>query len=171
MPLAREFPQARSVRHPGEAIPPAQLIEDALRLNAGSLERNGIVLERAIETDRLVRADRHKVLQILVNLMKNARDAMQPGTGERRIRVAVTQPNPDTVALSVTDNGVGITREDITRIFQHGYTTKTNGHGFGLHSSVLAAREMQGDLKATSAGRGHGSTFTLTLPAAPLPSA
>ncbi|HWL17659.1 MAG TPA: ATP-binding protein, partial [Opitutus sp.] len=73
---------------------------------------------------------------------------------------------PRTIALSVADNGPGIAPENLRRIFQHGFTTKPTGHGFGLHSSVLAAREMGGDLTAASEGPGRGSTFTLTLPLA-----
>jgi hypothetical protein len=150
-----------------EALSPAQLFEDALRLNAESLERHGITLERIFQSTALVQADRHKVLQILVNLLKNAKDALQiVKPGERSLRVRVAAVEDRLIALSVEDNGPGISRENLTRIFQHGFTTKPTGHGYGLHSSVLAAREMGGDLLATSDGLGKGSTFTLTLPAA-----
>lgn len=150
-----------------ETMVPAQLFEDALRLNAESLDRHGISLDRLIEPTPSVKADRHKVLQILVNLLKNAKDALQViKPGERRIRVSVSVAGDQHIALAVEDNGPGIAPENLTRIFQHGFTTKPSGHGYGLHSSVLAAREMGGDLIATSAGPGHGSTFTLTLPAA-----
>jgi len=69
--------------------------------------------------------------------------------------------------VSVSDNGVGITEENLTRIFVHGFTTKKDGHGFGLHSGVLAAREMGGSLTVHSAGTGAGATFTLKLPLNP----
>lgn len=150
-----------------EVLAPAQLIDDALRLNAESRERHGIVLERSTTTTSQVKADRHRVLQILVNLMRNAKDALLARKpSERRIHVRVSSVGPDQVAISIEDNGGGIAPENLTRIFQHGYTTKPTGHGFGLHSSVLAARDMGGDLTATSAGPGRGATFTLTLPAA-----
>lgn len=148
-----------------ETLVPAQLFEDALRLNAESMERHGISLERVFDAAGQVKADRHKVLQILVNLLKNAKDALQAvKPGERIVRVHVACRDEQTISLAVEDNGPGILRENLTRIFQHGFTTKPTGHGFGLHSSVLAAREMGGDLVATSPGLGHGSTFTLTLP-------
>ena len=150
-----------------ESLGPAQLFEDALRLNAESLERHGISLERVFEPVGQVKADRHKVLQILVNLLKNAKDALQAvKPGERLIRVSVSAVSSEALCLSVQDNGPGILPVNLTRIFQHGFTTKPTGHGFGLHSSVLAAREMNGDLVATSPGLGHGSTFILTLPKA-----
>lgn len=148
-----------------ETLTPARLFEDALRLNAESMERHGISLERVFEPVGPVKADRHKVLQILVNLLKNAKDALQViKPGERLVRVRVSPGAAGTVQLSVEDNGPGIAAPNLTRIFQHGFTTKPTGHGYGLHSSVLAAREMGGDLVATSPGLGHGSTFILTLP-------
>ncbi len=153
-----------------ETLAPAQLFEDALRLNAESLERHGISLERVFEPVGSVKADRHKVLQILVNLLKNAKDALQVvKPGERTIRVLVSRVNEKTVTLSVQDNGPGIPPANLTRIFQHGFTTKPTGHGFGLHSSVLAAREMGGDLTAKSDGPGKGSIFILSLPTATVP--
>lgn len=148
-----------------ETLAPAQLFEDALRLNAESLERHGISLERVFEPVASIMADRHRVLQILVNLLKNAKDALQVvKPGERLIRVKVSRVDEKLVALTVQDNGPGIAPANLTRIFQHGFTTKSSGHGFGLHSAVLAARDMGGDLTATSAGPGLGSTFVLTLP-------
>jgi len=70
------------------------------------------------------------------------------------------------VQIYVTDNGVGIAAENLTRVFAFGYTTKKAGHGFGLHSSALAAREMGGSLVAQSDGPGQGATFVLELPPA-----
>jgi signal transduction histidine kinase len=150
-----------------ETLSPAQLFEDALRLNAESMDRHGISLERVFDSVGQVKADRHKVLQILVNLLKNAKDALQViKPGERLIRVRVAAVSGELISLAVQDNGPGIQKANLTRIFQHGFTTKPNGHGFGLHSSVLAAREMGGDLVATSPGLGLGSIFVLTLPKA-----
>jgi signal transduction histidine kinase len=68
------------------------------------------------------------------------------------------------IKISVTDNGVGISQDNLTRIFNHGFTTKKDGHGFGLHSGALAAREMGGSLNVHSDGSGQGATFTLELP-------
>jgi C4-dicarboxylate-specific signal transduction histidine kinase len=109
--------------------------------------------------------DKHKVLQILVNLISNAKHAlimahpMQP-----RLTLRIVQPSPACVAVEVSDNGVGIEREHLTRIFAYGFTTKPDGHGFGLHSSALAAKELGGTLAASSEGPGCGATFRLELP-------
>ena len=62
------------------------------------------------------------------------------------------------------DNGIGIPPENLTRIFNHGFTTRKDGHGFGLHSGALAAKEMGGSLTVHSGGTGQGAAFTLELP-------
>jgi signal transduction histidine kinase len=109
------------------------------------------------------------VLQILVNLFRNAREVMAANAGAvKTLAIEVRCENSQAVQIKVQDNGAGITPEDLTRIFRHGFTTKPNGHGFGLHSGALAAKEMGGSLQAFSAGRGAGATFVLELPAAPL---
>ena len=152
-----------------EDLDPAQLFEDAIRLNADSLNRHGIRLERSFAAVGPVRADRHRVLQILVNLLHNAKDAvMSVERSKRSIRVAIATHDATHATLSVADNGVGIAPEVRDKIFQHGFTTKPDGHGFGLHSASLAARDMGGRLTLGSDGLGHGATFSLILPLAHL---
>jgi signal transduction histidine kinase len=112
-----------------------------------------------------VHTDRHKVLQILVNLFRNAKDALQ-GRDNARITLTIAPGDPGYVKIGVADNGIGISAENLEKIFQHGFTTKPDGHGFGLHSCVLAAREMKGDLAVFSEGPERGAAFTLTLPLA-----
>jgi PAS domain S-box-containing protein len=141
------------------------LFEDALKtLDVSVLQANFAVV-REVAAVPPVLTDKHKVLQILVNLISNAKHAllmahpMQP-----RLTLRIGQPTPACVAVEVSDNGVGIEREHLTRIFEHGFTTKPDGHGFGLHSSALAAKELGGTLTASSEGPGCGATFRLELP-------
>lgn len=152
-------------------LPLAGLVEDALRMNAAAFDRHGIELVKEISDDiPLARVDRHKVLQILVNLLRNAKYAMDghPGGGGhvKRLTVRVKAAAPERVSIIVADTGVGIAAENLTKIFNHGFTTKKDGHGFGLHSGANAAKEMGGTLKAHSPGPGQGAEFTLELPAA-----
>jgi signal transduction histidine kinase len=108
--------------------------------------------------------EKHKILQILVNLMRNAKYACdESGRADKRLTVRVVNGD-GRVRISVTDNGVGIPPENLTRIFNHGFTTRVSGHGFGLHSGALAAKEMGGSLTVQSAGPGQGAVFTLELP-------
>jgi C4-dicarboxylate-specific signal transduction histidine kinase len=113
----------------------------------------------------LLLVDKHKVLQILVNLVHNAKYALDDSPGhDKRLTVGISLNGADRVKVTVADNGVGIPPENLTRIFSHGFTTRERGHGFGLHSGANAAKEMGGQLSAFSAGPGRGATFTLELP-------
>ena len=143
------------------------LIEDAVRINIGALERHQVKLEREYAELPPIVVDKHKVLQILVNLIRNAKYACDDsGRDDKRIVLRVTQENAG-VRIAVIDNGVGIPEENRERIFCHGFTTRKEGHGFGLHSGALAAREMGGSLTAGSEGLGRGATFTLEIPLTP----
>lgn len=123
-------------------------------------------VERDFRPAPPVRVDKHKILQILTNLLRNAKHAVED-FGRPAGRIAVTiDADGERSRIAVTDNGVGIAPENLTRIFRHGFTTKKNGHGFGLHSGANAAKEMSGRLSVHSAGPGTGATFTLELPVA-----
>ena len=109
--------------------------------------------------------DRHKVLQILINLLRNAKQALRDADrNDKQVILTITTTGEGRVRLAITDNGIGINQENLAKIFRHGFTTKKDGHGFGLHSGALAAQEMQGSLTAHSNGPGTGATFTLELP-------
>jgi len=142
------------------------LVEDALRINATAFERHGITLLREFaEIHQTVCVDRHKVLQILINLLRNAKHALEEQTGrEKRMTVRVGMGSAETVRVTIADNGIGIPAEHMTKIFNHGFTTKNDGHGFGLHGGANAAREMGGNLTAHSEGPGRGAEFYLDLP-------
>jgi C4-dicarboxylate-specific signal transduction histidine kinase len=142
----------------------SSLIEDAIRIN--TLDRRGAAIVRDFAPLPRLAMHKHKVLQILINLLSNAKHAVDHETAapEKRITVRLERPQPDRVVISVTDTGMGIAPEDHQRLFQHGFTTRKEGHGFGLHAAITAAREMGGSLTASSAGRGKGATFTLELP-------
>lgn len=152
-----------------EEVQLADLVEDTLRINgAGSADRAVEVVREFSEVPS-VAIEKHKVLQILVNLVANAKQSCGAvERDDRRVTLRIFQEE-QSVKVSVADNGVGIPRENLERIFNHGFTTKPTGHGFGLHSSALAAREMGGALHVASAGPGQGATFTLELPAAAIP--
>jgi PAS domain S-box-containing protein len=140
------------------------LVEDSLRMNAGAFSRHGVTLVRDFQDVPVITIDKHKVLQILVNVIRNAKYACdESGSAEKRVTVRVRAAN-GTMLIAVIDTGVGIPPENLERIFSHGFTTRKEGHGFGLHSCALAAKELGGSLQAESAGPGHGATFTLTLP-------
>jgi signal transduction histidine kinase len=149
-----------------ETIAVVDLVEDSLRLNAGAFVRHGVTLRREFSDVPPVTIDKHKVLQILVNLVRNAKYACdESGKADKLITLRI-ESAPAAVRICVIDNGVGIPAENMPRLFTHGFTTRADGHGFGLHSAALAAQELGGSLSVTSEGSGCGATFILELPCA-----
>jgi C4-dicarboxylate-specific signal transduction histidine kinase len=141
-----------------------ELVDDALRMGESSFAKHGIEVVKDYGDGATIVTDRHRVLQILINLISNARHALKDhSTAVQRLVVQVRRTATG-VTLAVIDTGVGIPAENLDRIFVHGFTTKQEGHGFGLHASANAARELGGTLTAASAGPGKGATFTLELP-------
>jgi signal transduction histidine kinase len=150
-----------------EKISLGDLVEDALRILQSGFERHHIVLLRDFEEVPRVDSDKHQILQILLNLLRNARQAIDDAPKpERLIRIRIRRYGDDRVRIEVRDSGIGLAPENATRIFARGFTTKADGHGFGLHSGALAARQLGGALWAGSEGPGLGATFTLELPLA-----
>ena len=148
-----------------EPLEAEALVGDALKMNAGSLAKHRITIVQDYESVPKVLVDKHKVLQILVNLLRNAKQAVdESGREDRHVRVTIQNNGGDFVKIGIHDNGMGIAAENLNRIFSHGFTTKKTGHGFGLHSAALAATEMRGALSVHSDGEGKGATFTLALP-------
>jgi PAS domain S-box-containing protein len=149
-------------------MPAVDLVEDAVRMNAGAIERHHVQLVRDYVEVPPVFVEKHKVLQILVNLIRNAKYALDDvDRPDKLMTLRIRRGEQDKVIISVSDNGVGIPAENLTRIFGHGFTTRKEGHGFGLHSGALAAKELGGSLRVHSDGFGKGAVFMLELPCQP----
>jgi sensor domain CHASE-containing protein len=149
-----------------ELVQPSELFEQAIGIMEKALGVDPeLVIERDFPSVSPMLVDRHKVLEILVNLLQNARQAMDSGTGmPKRLHLSFESIEGNRVLFRVKDSGVGIPRENLLRIFHLGFTTKPGGHGFGLHASANAAGALGGSLSGTSDGVGLGATFTLELP-------
>lgn len=141
------------------------LIHDALRLENDALNNAGVAVETRLHDLQPLDLTRSHILQILVNLLSNARHAVAANpAGRRRISIMLSPPEDGCVAITVSDNGCGIPANRLTRIFSHGFTTREDGHGFGLHHAGLLAQDMGGRLYAESEGPERGAQFTLELP-------
>ena len=151
-----------------EVVQVRDLVEDTLRLNEVSLSADGVQVVRDFDQVPPVTINKHKVLQILLNLVQNAKSACREVAWPQKQVTVSVRDKGDRVEISIADNGVGIRPENLARIFEHGFTTKQDGHGFGLHSGVLVAKEIGGSLTARSQGVGQGAVFTLELPVQPL---
>ena len=147
-----------------ETVSLSDVVADAIQVHSQALARHDIEIVREIEALPPSSVDRHRVLQILLNLLTNAKHAMATNRGPKRLRVAVERPLPERARVLVADDGVGIDPDNLARIFAAGFSTRPDGHGFGLHTSALAAQEMGGRLTCHSDGPGKGACFTLELP-------
>ncbi len=150
-----------------ERIALTELLDDGVKsIGLHSARGRTVDIVRDYQDPLVVEIDRHKIFQVLVNLLTNARDAVMDCEQQPRITIRARSLAGDRVVIEVEDNGVGILAENLSRIFSHGFTTKPNGHGFGLHSSGCSTIEMGGTLTAHSEGPGRGARFTLVLPRA-----
>ncbi|HXN45992.1 MAG TPA: two-component regulator propeller domain-containing protein [Bryobacteraceae bacterium] len=147
-----------------ETVGVTDMIDDALRIDAAALDRVRVETIRDYRVNPFVSTDKHKVVQILVNLITNARQACEESARSDKKVTLRTTGDERCVRIEVIDNGIGIPPENLAQIFGHGFTTRKGGHGFGLHNSALAAKEIGGTLSVQSAGSGHGATFVLELP-------
>jgi signal transduction histidine kinase len=164
--MQQSYARSSTVRAP---LQPAELMEDALQLNQASIGQKEIRIVRQFADIPTAVLDKHKVLQILINLISNAGNVLKDrAAGDKQLTLKIEEIGADAqqpqIRFAVIDNGSGIAPENLTRIFSHGFTTRKDGHGFGLHSSANAAREMGGSLTAASDGPDRGATFTLELP-------
>jgi PAS domain S-box-containing protein len=162
--MQQNYAKLASVR---ETVSIVDLVEDSLRLSAGAFTRHGIELRREFDPTPPITVDKHKVLQILVNLIRNATYACDASGRNDKVLTLRIAGDGALVRISVIDNGVGIPPENMGRLFTHGFTTRPSGHGFGLHGGAIAAQELGGSLRAESAGAGQGATFILELPRDP----
>ncbi len=147
-----------------EVVEIATLIDDALRMGEVSFSRHGIEVSKDYEEGLTVETDRHRLLEILINVVSNARHSLKLA-GQSKLRLAVElRRSAGGVSIKISDTGVGIAADNLDKIFQHGFTTKLDGHGYGLHACANAAKELGGSIAASSAGAGLGAEFTIELP-------
>ncbi len=147
-----------------ESVNLSDLIEDALEMAITSYGRIPIEIRRSFGTKIILETDRHKVMQIVINLFHNARHALLESHGDNPCLDVAVEEGEHAIRVDISDNGIGIDQASLPRIFEYGFTTKADGNGYGLHTASLAAQELGGSFKARSAGLGQGATFSLTIP-------
>ena len=140
------------------------LIEEAILLTGVGLAKHGITIKKECDNVPPFLVDKVKLLQVLVNLFRNAKESLADANPSDKIITVKLKNTNQTIVITIGDNGIGIPPDNMTHIFDHGFTTKKQGHGYGLHASALLMRQLNGMLKASSAGLGHGAIFMLSLP-------
>lgn len=151
------------MRGTAETVDLVELTQDALRIVDTSLNRHGVHVNCQFKDTRTINSEKHKILQILTNLISNAKNALDASDAEdKQITLGIYETD-EWVWVVVKDNGIGIPEENLNKIFNHGFTTRKEGHGFGLHSCATAAQELGGSLTVQSK-EGEGAKFVLKLP-------
>ncbi len=133
-------------------------------MQAGSIDRHGLTVNKELGPIDPIEAQRSKLIHVLVNLIKNAKEAMVKNPPKQKVLTIKTWQNHNNIYLSISDNGSGIRKENVNKVFKHGFTTKRNGHGFGLHSCANYMAEMGGSIRVESEGQGKGTTFICLFP-------
>ncbi|MCP3683642.1 MAG: response regulator, partial [bacterium] len=144
-----------------EEVDLVEMVEDAITMNLDFIEQNSIEIEKEMADIRPIPIQKLKMIQILMNLITNAKDAMKKTPNDNRQIKFLLNEQGETVQLKVIDTGGGILPENIESIFNHGFTTKKDHQGFGLHSCANHMSEMGGKMWAESEGEGLGATFIL----------
>jgi signal transduction histidine kinase/ABC-type sugar transport system substrate-binding protein len=142
----------------------AVMVDAALRLQTANIARTHVRVEKRMASIPPVPLQRFKVMHVLINLIKNAVEAMQGSAGERVLTVELARRSDRSVALQIADTGEGISVDNLKKLFSYAFTTKRDGHGFGLHASANYIKQMGGQLIAQSDGPGRGARFTLVFP-------
>ncbi len=142
----------------------SKMIDDALALQSGSIERHQLNIKKDLKATDSIVAQRSKLIHVLVNLIKNAKESMEENHPKDKNLTITSWQDDKWVYMSIADNGSGINKQNLNKIFTHSFTTKRNGHGFGLHSCANYMSEMKGKIDVHSEGEGKGTTFTLIFP-------
>ena len=159
----QEYAKAESLI---QSVDISSLIEDAIKVQSAALSRSGVNINRDFEDGLHCEVHKSKLLQVITNLIKNSNDAMKHNDDHNKTKELLVKTSSDEsyVQIEVLDNGSGIDTKNIKKIFSHGFTTKNDGHGFGLHASANAMTEMNGKIEVQSDGLQKGSRFTISIP-------
>jgi signal transduction histidine kinase len=138
------------------------LLRDSLRVLQDGITARGISVALDLAECPLIASQKSRLFQVFINLIKNGIEALEEAPA-RQLHLS-TRVNPPFLQVEVADTGCGIPGAHLGRLFSYGFTTKRDGHGFGLHFCANAASELGGSLQAFSEGEGRGARFVLTLP-------
>ena len=153
-----------------ESFDVVELTNEAIRINQTQIDEHGVEIVRRFSPLPIAIADKHLLLQVLVNLISNAIRAVSESKELRAIAITLDHDpaDPGQARWQIDDTGIGIDPDHMPRIFESGFTTKPSGQGgFGLHNSALSIERMAGSLRAFSEGLGKGARFLLVLPLSP----
>jgi len=147
-----------------EKVKISGLVEDALKINMQGINQYEIQVIKEYESVPMLYVDKHKALQIIINLISNAKYALIDGGKENKAICVILKKNNSNVSIEIKDNGIGIAPNDMSHLFEYGFKKRRGGHGYGLHHSALVANELGGKISVSSDGSGKGASFIMTIP-------
>ena len=143
-----------------------KVVLDSLEMLDESITKYSVTLIKDLDPNLPpIKSEKSKLLQVVVNLVKNGVEAMRDADSvERTLAISThTDSSGENIAISIKDTGMGFAPEDKKKLFTYGYTTKKTGSGFGLHSCANFLIANKGSIEAISDGPGTGAEFIVHL--------
>ena len=147
-----------------EPVDPTELFEDTVNVVEADEPLRDIQIHRNYSFTEKFDTNKHTMLQVLLNLVKNSVRALRQSEKQEKVITLEIKDDNEFIYFSVTDNGIGISKENQAKLFQHGFTTSSDGHGFGLHSCANSIQQMGGSVSCQSSGAGQGAKFMVRVP-------
>ncbi len=144
-----------------------EVINEVLALQQTYITDAHVKIDKDFDPGLQLKTQKAKLIFVMVNLIRNAVDAVRSTEEEKRLIQIRAFVNDTATFVQVEDNGIGIPPDNMAKIFTHGFTTKPSGHGFGLHACANFMKEMRGSIGADSPGEGQGTVFQLKFPKQP----
>jgi len=141
-----------------------ELFEAVLRFPTIAPHAEAGIIRSANDALPQLETDRHKLFQIVVNLVNNAIHFARDGAGAAAEVTLLAARKESRIQITVRDNGPGISEEVRPKLFRHGFTTRAGGHGFGLHMSAVNAKQLGGEIRVESTNSGQGAAFVVEVP-------
>lgn len=149
-----------------QAINMAELIENVMDDFRPTMAKHNIISDLDLDREITIRNQKNPLIHGLTNLIKNAVEAIDAGSnGNRKISVTlhIKPGNSQRAIIHVRDSGIGIRPEDLPSMFHSGFTTKSDGHGLGLHSLLYFLNENNGSIEFSSPGPNQGTEFIMEI--------
>ena len=146
-----------------EKVALSAMMDDVLKMHSEIFRKYKINIIKKYSKTNPILIEKGKLIQVFVNLLKNAKESLEAKDEKNRIITINILEDKQQQTVEITDNGTGISKENLTKMFSYGFSTKKEGKGFGLHTSALAMTELKGKLIAQSDGKGKGAKFIVKV--------
>jgi PAS domain S-box-containing protein len=159
--IQRQFVRGHEGIHERKPVNLANVIEDCIAMQNTSFDKKGILIRTNIDhSNPVIKGDHTKLMQVILNVLKNSVEAIQLDAPEKLINILLTA-GKNSIEIKIRDNGLGFSPELGSRFFERGFTTKISGTGLGLYNCRSIVESHSGSFKIESDGPGKGSVTTI----------